>query len=204
MVRIATFAILLGALVPLGHAAVDLPTRLGQQCVAEISLSPRVQVPKSQWRRQKLQECRLMWHILGVKVDYQPKALFELVARYNSLWKRPEQRPWVLALGPALRAPAGWPEQLRWSHYRPMWSAVHAAAQAFSQDPGQHPCPRANHFGGRCDDADHACDRAPACWLRQWCGQPPNWWSQAYWYRPGPCPETIDAQDVIRQSSNLD
>lgn len=171
-----------------------LALQLGWQCVAEVSLAPRLQVPRAQRIRQKVSECRMMWHVLGAKVDYRPADLYELVPSYTALWRRVEtSRAWIFSLEPLGRQPIGWPDKLSWPVYQPMWDLVYAKAQAFVDEPGRHPCPAANHFGGRCDDTDHACDTPPSCWSRQWCGKPPNWWSQAYWHRPGPCPATIPA-----------
>lgn len=189
---------LLGVLTPTGSARSTpstLAERLGQQCVAEISLSPRLEVTRAQRARQKVEECRLMWHILAAKVDYQQARLLALIPRYNTLWKRPGNRLWILDLSGSLQAPAGWPEWLLWSRFRGHWRAIYGAAQAFVIGPGRHPCPTANHFGGRCDDTSHACDEVPACWERQWCNRPRDWWSQAYWRRPsGRCPTTIPAR----------
>jgi hypothetical protein len=159
--------------------------------VAEVSLAPRLQVPRAKRLQQKLQECRQMWHVLGAKVDYQPQALWQLVPSYNALWKRKgTNRSWIFNLLSLDTAPEGWPQNLNWGRYAPISAAMYRAAQAFVRDPGRHPCPKANHFGGRCDDSNHACDTTPSCWSRQWCGKPHNWWSQAYWHRPGPCPTT--------------
>lgn len=162
-----------------------LATLLAQQCVAEVSLAPRIQVPPAQRRHQKVLECQAMWHVLAAKVDYDRARLAGLVLRYNTLFKRggSTRRRWVLELQPGSDAPPSWPRTASWRRHRPMWEAVMAAAEAFVRDPGQPPCPRADHFGGRCDDDAHACDPVPPCWERQWCGRPRSWWSQAYWRR---------------------
>lgn len=169
---------------------------LGRQCVAEISLSHRVQVPKHQRPRQKLEECELMWHIQVDKVGRDPRALRSHLRRYNSLFKRKQtRRQWVLELTADGAQPPSWPDHARWDNYDETWHGIVGAAELFLAGERRHPCPEANQYGGRCDDLDHACDEVPVCWKRQWCGRPPEWWSQAYWTRPHGrgCPRVLPA-----------
>lgn len=197
----SSFVLVLGASTPLSASEQPLTMverlalRLGRQCTAEVSLAYRLQVPKAARGRQKLEECRLMWHILATKVDYHGPKLFELVPAYSAAWKRRDKRDWIFHLLSLDAAPAGWPQNLRWDVYAPSWGQILAAARAFIRKPGRHPCPRATQFGGRCDDADHACDEVPVCWQRQWCRRPTEWWSQAYWAARS-CPAVIPAQEA--------
>ena len=180
-----------------GSDQVEMAVLLGQQCVAEISLSPRLQAPRRQRLLQKLRECDLMWHILASKVEYDEQRLRKLVARYNTLFKRRSSvRAWVFELDAGAAEPPSW-SQGSWERHRDMWETILTHARSFLEDPGAHPCPSANHFGGRCDDDDHACDPVPVCWQRQWCGRAPEYWSQAYWRRPpGGCPAAIPATEA--------
>ncbi len=180
---------------------------LGRQCVAEISLSPRMAVSKELRLRQKLEECQLMWNVQADKVGYDPAdaevwpaRLADHLLKYNSLFKRKEtHRQWVLELTADGAEPPSWPKQrAKWEHYDKTWLAIVDEAELFLAGERRHPCHEANQYGGRCDDSEHACDAVPICWKRQWCGRPQEWWSQAYWTRPNgrACPRVISASDA--------
>lgn len=133
-----------------------------------------------------------MWHVLRARFG---ERLYANVWRYNTV---PKRRTWILHLNADGTEPRGWPANLSWARWRPLWLARLAAARAFVQDPGEHPCPAARHYGGRCDDDRHACDEVPWCWKREWCGLPRDALAQAYYSTPmgERCPATVPASEV--------
>jgi hypothetical protein len=139
-------------------------------CVAEIGLEGRVD------------ECLLMWSILRAKGGDEGLVISAIA--YNTLLRRNDRsgaRAWVLNLTADGNEPAGWPSTLRWENWRDRWALKLAAARRFVASPPKHPCPRATQYGGRCDDARHACDVVPKSWVRELCGQPLDYYAQAYW-----------------------
>jgi hypothetical protein len=184
ILRYLAAVFLIGAGYPLEpvSAADDAALLYAQQCVAEVSLSFRMEVPKADRVRQKIEECKLMWHILRGRAGRASLSDQDMVRKYNTLFKRTEsRRHYILYLNPQLIEPKGWPVTEKWDVYAGTWQKIYEAAQTFVAKPSSHPCPEANQFGGRCDDADHACDHTPDCWTRQWCERPSTWFSQAYY-----------------------
>jgi hypothetical protein len=129
-------------------------------------------------------ECVLMWHVQGVKVAYEPEALARQIKNYNTIFRSKSERArWVLALTVDGERPEHFPSRLAWE--RPMVNKgysrrqsvtwIFAAAFAFLEARTKHPCPRAKHYGGRCEVARGACDPIPEC-ARIDCGET----SQAY------------------------
>jgi len=138
-----------------------------------------------------------MWWIQFARVAEDFSRLWRQVKRYNTMPRtgRGARAHWILRLGPEGMPPATWPDDRRWSKYGPRWQRRLGLARSFVADPGKHPCPEAKHYGGRCDDDVHACDPAPSCWVRVWCGRPVDFYAQAYWSTPDGerCPETLPA-----------
>lgn len=131
-----------------------------------------------------------MWDVLRARFG---ERLYANVWRYNT---RPRgSRAWILHLDPDGAEPRGWPGSLAWARWLPRWLHRARLARRWVQDPGQHRCPQARHYGGRCDDDRHACDRPPSCWVRVWCGLPRDALAQAYWSTPTGerCPATLPA-----------
>jgi hypothetical protein len=141
---------------------------LSQSCVAEIDFSDP----------NDLRECWLMWHIQGAKVRYDPSKLPKQL-QYNSIMRKTprgywlvktDRAKWVRALKTPLR-PRGFPAHLSWelplirkSYSRQQsWIAIVHHAKAFLEDPGEHPLPRAKHYGGNCNKKRGACDPPPEC-----------------------------------------
>lgn len=135
-------------------------------------------------------EYELMWHILRAKVS-SPGMLGVLAQRYNSIFKkdgrgrylvRTDRARWVRDLRADASEPEGWPKDAAsWDRWpRDAWLEVLQRAEDFVNDPGRHPCPRATHYGGRCDDNKYACDELPPCCKRVWCGKPKAYYAQAY------------------------
>jgi hypothetical protein len=126
-------------------------------------------------------ECVLMWHVQAAKVGYtgakdssRLPALIKQVRRYNSIFKiRSDRQRWVLEIDLDCGRPANL-TGLRWDwrmEHRPYsraasCRAVVEAARAFLDKPGQHPRPRATHYGGDCRTKRGACDPPPACATR--------------------------------------
>ncbi|NIR31711.1 MAG: hypothetical protein GWN84_20840 [Gammaproteobacteria bacterium] len=155
-----------------------LAVALGRQSVAEIDL------PADEDRADD--ESWLMWHINRARALSRGQPLARQVRRYNTMprTRRGSRAAWVLRLGAGVDPPPTWPSDRRWSKYGPRWQRRLELARRFVADPGTHPCPEATHYGGRCDDDVHACDPAPWCWQRVWCGRPRDYWAQAYWATP--------------------
>lgn len=140
---------------------------LAQQCVGEIDY-----VSES--------ECWLMWHInarlteLRQKRDHEWQLVDQLRA-YNSPFKVQTSRStWVLELNLEGDKPPHWPNTSSWERARPHWLALVERAREFLRDPGRHPCPAANSYGGRCEGdkpatANGACDKTPSCWVQVVC-----------------------------------
>lgn len=185
LLRTLAVAVALAVLIPIPTSAtteISRPLLYAQQCVAEISLSFRTKVAKRAGLRQKKEECVLMWSILRGRAETAGTSEPFMIRKYNTLFKKKDpHRKYVLFLNASLEEPAHWPRKLAWQHYETTWSEIYEHAQRFDAGEIRHPCPRANQYGARCDDDEHACDEAPPCWQRQWCGRPQNWWSQAYW-----------------------
>lgn len=179
---LAVVFVVAAAAVPIHtQASQDLALLYGQQCVAEISLALRQKVAKPQRVRNKIEECNLMWSILRDRADRAGVSEPWMIRQYNTLFKREDSwRHYILHLTPTTMQPERWPSTMDWQVYRTTWSRIYASAQKFVAVGTRHPCPKANHFGGRCDDDDHACDERP-CWERQWCGRPKEWFAQAYY-----------------------
>jgi len=148
----------------------DTALTLARSCVAEIGLEGRTD------------ECNVMWHVLLAKAG-TPHAAGDLSRRYNALFRHGAAHPraWVLRLREDGQQPDGWPRRLSWKRWRWSWFEKLHAAHAFVADPGAHPCPRAEQYGGRCDDSRHACDKPKPHWHREWCGKPRGHFAQAYW-----------------------
>ena len=164
------------------HSYSDEALMWGHACVAEISLAYRLEVPKKKRLKQKLEECRLMWHIQLDKAKAKGIAPTEQVTKYNTLFKRSKSRRlYILQLNANGDRPADWPNTTVWENYRDTWLAIYEEAKKFSVDPGKHPCPKAKEYGGRCDNNQHACDKPAPCFRRALCGRPIEWWSQAYY-----------------------
>lgn len=146
---------------------------LAQACVAELGF-------------RALDECWLQWHInadqgasVGVSAAAQSR-LYNSILRKSSAgeWLVQTRRAkWVRGLNFALDKPPHFVGP--WRTYRHLWQAILTEARRFLQDPGSHPCPDADHYGGDCEDEYGACDKVPACWTRVHCN--PSY-RQAYWH----------------------
>lgn len=169
-------------------AETDLTLLYAQQCVAEVSLAFRKEVPEHKQLRQKIEECNLMWHILRNRSEHSKYTEEGMIYQYTSLFKRKKSwRFYIFDLNPAITKPDRWPDNMRWEDHKTTWSEIYTLAGKFVAGETSHPCPAANQFGGRCDNNEHACDATPRCWTRQWCKRPKSWWSQAY-HTERPCP----------------
>lgn len=156
---------------------VYLALLLAQACVGEIDLQGNPE------------ECAAMWHILLNK----PTPIEYVIPRYISIFKVDTSRAkWVRGLNREGTVPEGFPETVSWEgQNRDGWRAILDKADAFVRNPGEHPCPRANQFGGPVDGR-HADDFVPKCWKRIRCGEG---FVQAYYFRPpGGC--KVRASDV--------
>ena len=144
---------------------------LARACVAEIGIEGRDD------------ECLLMWSILRAKGG----SVAKVATQYNTLLRRnnaADPRAWVLALNAQGTKPNGWPSTMSWALWRGRWLDKLATAEKFLAAKPKHPCPAATHYGGRCDDDKHACDAVPSHWRRELCGQPLDYFAQAYWSVP--------------------
>ena|SRR6185295_4539898 len=140
---------------------------LAQQCVGEIDY-----VSES--------ECWLMWHINASLTRAKQKQdpdwhLVDQLRAYNSAFKVETARTaWVRELNLEGTKPLHWSNTASWDRARPRWLALLERARDFLEEPGRHPCPSANAYGGRCEgdkpaNANGACDKAPSCWVQVVC-----------------------------------
>ncbi len=152
---------------------IDLVVLLAQMCVAEVNFGAAA-------------ECMTMWSMMRDKASARGVRLDAQIADYNSIFRvrsdgswlvRTSRARWIRGLGAEMREPEGWPPDLRWSYHVDDWLAIYAAATQFMYDAVPHPCPRADEYGGDCDDEIAACDPPRACWIRVRCGVT----RQAYW-----------------------
>lgn len=142
---------------------------LARMCVAEAGFT------------ENLVECELMWHVM----DNKPGELRTNIVSYNTWFKSAKAqaaRPYIANLHDAGRwgRPVGLPSDWSWKHLGPKWVAILEAAEEFYLTQPPHPCPAANHYGGRLN-GKHADDKPPHCWVRVWCGRPKSFFEQAYW-----------------------
>lgn len=150
---------------------------LAQACVGEINL------------QGDPDECVVMWHILKAK----PAPLEYVIPKYISIYKIDSTRSrWIQNLNLKSQKPDGFPENAKWQgRNQKGWRRILTRAQKFVNDPGSHPCPMANQFGGPVDGV-HADDFVPTCWKKVSCGEG---FVQAYYHRPaGGC--KVSASDV--------
>lgn len=160
---------------------------LAQQCVAEIDFS-------------NPDECWLMWHVnqelAEKRAEREPDwHLVDQLRAYNSGFKvKTPRTTWVMELNLEGRKPEHWPEGVDWGRYALRWMHIVERAWEFMDDPGRHPCPSVNGYGGECyRNPNGACDRAPWCWIQVVChksGQKP--FAQAY-YQTKRCSERTSA-----------
>lgn len=149
---------------------------LAQMCVAEIGLTG------------KNEECQLMWSVLEGRSFRSKKSFRYMVNNYNTLMRRRKGgREWVLGLNAESSEPNHWPQKDKWVVWRPAWQGRLETARKWLADKPPHPCPRAVHYGARCDNHKFACDEVPACYVRVWCGKPRDYFAQAYWHVPKGC-----------------
>lgn len=158
---------------------------LAQQCIGEIGFTGRDE------------ECIHMWAVLDEKASNEVE-LVAVVKKYNSVFKVKSRRSkWVLGLNYLAGKPKYWPSNISWERHRNIWIRKMKLANSWLQNR-VHPCPEANHYGGRCDDKSNTCDPPPPCWKRIWCGHEKEFFAQAYYHRPaGGCYKaTVRAYDV--------
>lgn len=161
---------------------------LAQACVGEIDLQGNPD------------ECAAMWHILDDKANTYEELEY-VTKRYISIFKVSSERSrWIKNLNHEGTEPEGFPKNAKWEGpNKTGWIDILNRAEYFIENPGRHPCPKANHFGGPVD-GKHADDIVPMCWVRVDCGKG---FVQAYYRRPSkPC--TVKAADVRRAFSKAD
>lgn len=131
---------------------------LAQACVGEVDFEDPT-------------ECWLMWHINADLAQARSKHLVEQLRAYNSAFKVMTPRTlWVLELNLEGEKPIHWsPHAPSWERLAPRWQQIVDMARDFVEDPGRHPCPSANAYGGSCLDPKGACDHAPTCWVQVVC-----------------------------------
>ena len=149
---------------------------LAQQCVGEIDFTSPA-------------ECLTMWHINADLAEKKAQRdpswhLVDQLRAYNSAFKVLTPRTeWVLELNLQGGKPAHWSDHApSWARMLPRWQMIVEMAREFLEEPGRHPCPSANAYGGSCLDPRGACDHAPKCWVQVQCHsnrQPP--FRQAYY-----------------------
>lgn len=155
---------------------------LAQACVGEIDL------------QGDPEECAVMWHIL----DEKPGSLEKVTRAYISIFKTDTSRSrWIRNLRLDRQKPHGFPsDKARWEGSNERgWDRILLHALHFVMVAQDHPCPKANQFGGPVDGR-HADDHVPWCWKRVSCGEG---FAQAYYHRPaGGCEvKTVPASAVI-------
>lgn len=134
---------------------------LAAMCVAEISAAT-------------LEECVTQWGINAKHADRREIPLEQQVREYNTVYRvdrrgrwlvESPRLTWIRELDAAGAMPPSWPShKMRWENWRPRWLRTLEAAQAYLDDPP--PFPRADHYGGDCQDPRHACDKVPKHWTR--------------------------------------
>ena len=100
-----------------------------------------------------LEECTAIAWVYAKRARDNYKPYLWIVRRYSAATKSHEahRRPWLLKLRPDNRRPDGWPGNLSWRKYKPLWVAVldHLDRWATGKIPDQ--LPEANHFGSGMD-----------------------------------------------------
>jgi hypothetical protein len=149
---------------------------LAQMCVSEIS-----------WQKDP-RECELQIEINYRNAKRNGISVLRQTKQFNAYFKRPDwNRPWIQHLNAAGTKPDLWPNEMAsWKVLKKYWEAYMKVAQDFPKKlkrKGYRPlCPRADDYGGRCDDNIDACDTP-----KQKCVRPVmclnNRTKQAYWSR---------------------
>jgi hypothetical protein len=130
-----------------------------------------------------------MLHKQGDKAERKGVTLERQVRAFHSIFKKTKRGRWVvdgprqtwirnLRLGD--EEPRGWPRSKRkWSDARDTWVAYQRVAEAFLAGETLDPIPRADDYGGDCDDARGACDPPKACQQRVYTSFKTRqaWWS---------------------------
>lgn len=125
-----------------------LALMLAMTCVSEIDFQPSPA------------ECMVMWSINDRTARRRKLTIEQQTLAFNSFWdeRNATKRPWIANLRLDGERPDGFPENLDWEHFRPMWTRYLNAAKRYATEPRPGICRHANDYaaptmGPACDGA---------------------------------------------------
>lgn len=125
--------------------------------VAEVGWSGGPGMTEAKRRAKRAEQLAVLWvlraRFVQLRRRWPAMRFVDVVRAYCSglgLNRAPSPRQrWIRGLNLTASRPPGWPSNLNWDHYAPLWTETLEVAEAWAQNrTGRNPCPGASHFGG--------------------------------------------------------